>query len=660
MLRYALQTLAARKASFVGAFVALACAAALVTACGTLLETGLRGDIDTERYAAAPVVVAGDQDVHHDEDDGDETKHKAKPINERVWLPADLVDRIADAPGVRAAVPEVSFPAAVAAPGTGTFAAGPDDRPSLGHAWGSAVLAPLTIDAGAAPTADDEIVVDRGLASRAGVAVGDRVTVQATGAPTEYRVVGIATTSSTPSGGLEQQSAIFFSEDEARRLAGHPDEVAVIGVLPEAGVTTGELTQQVEAALDGTTAQVHRDDLGAVEFLDASQARVELISMGGALAGTGIVVATLVVVGTFALAIQQRERELALLRAIAATPRQVRRLIGREALLVGTAAGLPGAAAGWLLAGWLYERFVDLGTIPETMAIVRSPFPVIGAVAATLLTAWLAARISARRTARIRPAEALSEAAAEPARLPVGRLLAGALVLAGAVVILLVLRALHTEPAAMPVTYLVVLVLASALALLGPLVARVAATVSGVGLRALPVTGHLAAKNGRANARRLATVVTPIALLVGMACTVVFIQTTLGDAAARQAGEGVTADWVIGSSGPGVPADAVDRLRRTPGVVAVTEMVHTTVRSPGLAEYTVQGVTPRGLSSTVDLGVTDGSLDALDADGVAISEVVADSTGLRPGDGMDLVMGDGTPVDLTVVAVYERASVSAI
>ena len=53
----------------------------------------------------------------------------------------------------------------------------------------------------------------------------------------------------------------------------------------------------------------------------------ELISLGGAIGGTSLLVAVLVVVGTFALSIQQRQREIALLRAVAATPRQVRAML---------------------------------------------------------------------------------------------------------------------------------------------------------------------------------------------------------------------------------------------------------------------------------------------------------------------------------------------
>ncbi|KUJ67571.1 ABC transporter permease [Streptomyces albus subsp. albus] len=653
-LGYALQSLRARKAGFIGAFLALFCASALVTACGVLLETGLRGEIATERYAGAPVVVSADQSVHHLKKKHGKTKDKAKPLSERAWLPSGTVERIARVPGVRAAIPELDFPAALLGP-DGRFQEGPDGGASLGHAWTSAALTPFHLDRGHAPRTAREIVIDRGLASRAGLAPGDKVTVQATGVPAAYTVAGVAT---TPSGDLKRQAAIFFAPGEARRLAGHPGQTAAIGVLPKAGVSTGELAGRVRDALDatpGVNERVHTGgDRGPVEFLDAAKARIQLISMGGAIGGTGLLVAMLVVSGTFALSIQQRQRELALLRAVAATPRQVRGLIGREALCVGLLAGAPGAMAGLPLAGWLHEKFIDLGTVPEALGMAHSPFPPLAAVAATLFAAWAAARLSARRTARIRPAQAMAESAVEERRLPWGRTAAGVLALAGGITLLFVLTVLHTEPASMPVTYLVVLLISIALALLGPLLARAALSVLGAPLRLSKAAGHLAAHNARANAKRLAAVITPLTLLVGMACTIVFVQTTLSDAAERQTKAGVVADWVVGSSGPGVPGAAADRLRRIPGVEAVTEVVHTTVRTPDLSKFSAQGVTPQGLAATMDPKVTAGSMAHLADHGVAVSDVVADSEGLRPGSRMELVLGDGTPATVKVVAVYER------
>lgn len=145
MLRYALQTIRDRKGGFVGALLALMCAAALVTACGTLLETGLRGRIETERYAAAPLIVSADQNVHrttvkHKGNGKTKVKHKAKPVAERAWLPAATADRIRNVDGVREVVPELTFLAVPVAQSTGKPAT--SSRPSYGHSWASASLLP--------------------------------------------------------------------------------------------------------------------------------------------------------------------------------------------------------------------------------------------------------------------------------------------------------------------------------------------------------------------------------------------------------------------------------------------------------------------------------------------------------------------------------------
>lgn len=656
MLRYALQTVRDRKAGFLGAFLALLCAAALVTACGTLLETGLRGTIATERYAGAPVVVSADQNVHATtvkvKKKGDEqkvkTKHKAKPVAERAWLPATTVDTVRAVPGVERAVPELTFQAV---PLTRGGPGGDGTKPSYGHAWSSAALTPFTLAEGRAPQGGDEIVIDRGLAARAALKPGSELVVQSTGAPKTYTVSGIA---AVAGGSLAHQSALFFGDAEAQRLAAREGRVSAIGVLPRAGVDASELAGRIRQALHGTTAQVATgDERGPVEFLDAAGARIKLVSMGGAMGGTSLLVAVLVVVGTFSLSIQQRHRELALLRAIAATPGQLRRMIGREALLVGLAAGVAGALAGLLLAAWLHGRFVDAGVVPVTLERTAGIFPMIAAVGASLLGAWAAARITARRVARVRPAEALAEAAVERSRPAWARLVAGALLLAAGVVLVAVLSTLRTEPASTPVTFLAVVVLAGAVSLLGPLIVRGAAALLAGPLLLAGPGGRLATANLRGNATRMASAVTPLTLLIGMACTVLFVTPTLGDAARAQAREGVRAEWVLQGRGPGVPGAAAERIRRTPGVLAATEIVHTSIRV-GLTKYAAQGVTPAGLDRTWDPGVTAGSLAGFGEESVAVSELAADQLGLKPGSPLSLTLGDGTPVTLTVSAVYAR------
>ncbi|QEV20636.1 FtsX-like permease family protein [Streptomyces alboniger] len=657
MLRYALQTVRDRKGGFLGAFLALMCAAALITACGTLMETGLRGTIKTERYAATPVIVSADQNVHQTtvkrKKGKTKVKHKAKPIAERAWLSADDIEgRLKKAPGVGAIVPELTFLAQPLLPST----AKSDGRPAYGHAWTSAALTPFRLVDGRAPSAAGDLVIDRDLADRAELRPGDRLTVQSTQSPRSYRVTGIAAPANRTSadGALAHQTSLFFSSEEAERLAAHPGKVSAFGVVPDRGTDVADLKQAVAHALDGTTAQVSTGDgRGPVEFLDAAGDRVKLISMGGAMGGTSLLVAILVVVGTFALSVQQRHRELALLRAVAATPKQIRRLLGREALLVGAAAGVIGSLAGIPLGAWLHGRFVEAGAISATLERAVSVFPPFVAIGATLLGAWAAARIAGRRIVRIRPAEALAEARVERARPAWSRVIAGLVLLAGGIVLVAVLSMLRTEAASTPVTYLAVVVFACAIALLGPFVVRAAAALLTGPLRLTGSPGKLAHANLRGNAARMAAAVTPLALLTGMTCTVLFMQPTLGDAARTQARDGIRANWVLAAQGPGVPAQAARTARRAEGVEAATEVVRTTVRV-GLDKYPAQGVTPEGLTRTWDPDVTSGTLKGFGKDSVAVSERAADQLGLKPGDTLKLTLGDGTKAELAVRAVYAR------
>ncbi|MEV3978157.1 ABC transporter permease [Nonomuraea sp. NPDC049758] len=590
MITLALRMLRHRKAAFAGAFFALLCAAALVCACLMLLETGLRGGVAPERYAGAPAIVAADQYVRQTVDKGDgKSKTKAKPLTERAWLPESVVAAIrADK-----VIPEVTFP-------FGGF---------TGHGWESAALTPFTIAKGREPRSPGEVVVD----ARAGLDVGAELR--------GHRVVGVTAQA------LPSQDTVFFSTAEARRLAGHPGRVSAVGVFPG-----------LDRAPEGTVVYTG-DERGRLEFLDAEQARVKLISMGGALAGTSLLVAILVVVGTFALSIQQRQRELALLRAVAATPRQVRKLVGGEALLVAGAAGVLGAAAGIGVGFWLRAQFVALGTVPANLGLVVSPFPPLAALLATVGAAWVAARVSARRLTRIRPVEALGEAVLDSGRVARWRLVAGPLALAGAVTLTVVLSNLRTEAAATPVTMLTALVWTIALTLLGPVVARVAAAVLSVPLRASRVGGFLAARNLRANSGSLASVLSPLTLMIAMTCTILFVQTTMGHAAQEQADAGTRAEYVV------TGASAAEAAK-VPGVEAVTRVLRTTVRS-GLDKYGAQAVTYD--DRTMDLGIVAGSMKD-----VAVSSTAAERLGVGVGDPLKLTLGDGTPATVTVSAVYTR------
>jgi putative ABC transport system permease protein len=660
MLGIALSTLRARKGGFAGSFIALLLATTLVGACGILLETGLRADIPTQRYAAAPLVVAGPQQLAIAKPGSEQPEFE--PLPERPRLDAALAQRIQAVDGVGAAVAEVSFPAHVVTP-TGAVVPGPPGRDSLrncwGHAWDSAVLTPFTLTAGRGPTRPGEVVMDAELARRAGVRTGDRVTVQATSAARAYQVSGIAT--APGAGGLSRQSTLFFATAEAQRLAGHPGRVDAIGVLAAPGVATATLRMRVAAALDGTDAQVHTGgDRGAVEFREAVDAKALLLELVEPFGGIALLVALFVVAGTFAFSVQQRAREIALLRAVAATPRQVRRMICREAQIVALAAGIAGAIPAVALAGWLRAQLVERGLVPDAFTLRLSPLPVVVAILAGLATAWLAAWLAARRVSRVRPTQALGESAVEPRRMSVVRLLLGLVFCVVGVGILAASANAQGEAAAASAGGIAMALIIAA-ALLSPVLARVAAWVLGGPLRLLSqTTGYLAVANARANSRRLGSVITPLILAIGFIGTVVFAQTTIGHAAQRQARAGMLGDRVL-VAGTGVPPEVAATVGDLPGVAAATAVVQTSsiVAYKELGDSIVQtfgaqGVTPDGLPQTMDLGVRVGSMDQLRAGTVAVSELAAGTIGANVGERIRLRLGDGTPVTLRVVATYER------
>ena len=638
MFSIAVSTLRHRKGGFVGALIALFCAAALVTGCGTLLVTGILGTVEPERFAAAPIVVTGDQNVHATEVSGNgKVKKKAKPVSDHVWVSAGLADQIRALPSVKAVATEVLFAA---------YLPGGPTSDSFGHGWESASLSSLTLASGRAPAAPDEVVLDASTAAATHLHVGSTAPLRTASGTMPVRVVGVT------SQGFASQAAIYFDTAEARTLAGHDGLVDAIGVFPagDPDATATDVRNLLVSADAGTVPVpvVHTgDSRGAAEFPDSANASVRLISMGAVLGGTSLIVAVLVVVGTFALSIQQRQREIAVLRAVAATGKQVRKMIGGEALAVGLAAGVAGALVGLPLGAWLHGEFVALDIIPANVPVVLSVFPVFASVLATVVAGWAAARISARRATRIRPVEALGEAELKPPRVSVVRALFGVLAIAGATVLTALLTVLHSDGASTPVCFNAVLLWCIALALLGPWVARSAVAVLGVPLRLSRVGGYLAANNLRAAAPRLASVITPLTLMTAMACTILFSQTSVADAATAQRAAGNVADYVVGSK---VPAGAASEVKAVPGVRTVTQVLHATVRT-GLNDRNVLGVTPAGLGDTLDLGVTAGSIGALTGPDTAAAAL---GQGYRVGSQVSMTLPDGTPAQVTIVALYSR------
>ncbi|MFD7700223.1 FtsX-like permease family protein [Streptomyces caelestis] len=654
-----------KPASFAGTFLALLMSALIVSACGILLETSLRASVPPERYAKAPVVVAADQYEYVVTGSGEDREEEAVPLPDTARVDAGLAARTAEAPGVATAVPDFTFPVRAAHESAGPGARGlPVPGGALtAHGWGSHTFTGTALTAGSAPR-KGEVVLDAGTARAAKAAVGDIVVLQTAAGQQDFRVAGVARAGSegTARNTGAAGALAWFADAQVPTLAGHPGKADAIAVLAERGTDADTLAASVRKALAGSGAQVHTgDDRGAVEDPGLGYAKETLFGIGGSFGGIAAVVAILTAAGTVALSVSQRAREFALLRAIGATPRQVRRAVASEALLVAPLAGIIGCLPGIGLAHWWFGQLQDRGAIPQAVDPHVSGLPLLAAVGMGLLTALAAGWTAGRRPAKIKPGQALAEASVERLRPGLIRtaLGIGALVGGG---FLTGLSASSTGGDAAGAALGVVMLLMFAVALLGPLVARLCAGLFGLPLRGAGPAARLAAANSRTNARRLASAITPIVLAMAFASTLVFMHTSETHAADKQLRAGVTADHVV-TDPAGLPVDAPARAARAPGVEAAVGLLNTQVLVPvGSGEFTslqgaaVQGVTGSGaeLAKVQDLDVREGSLRRLGKGRIAIDKTLADSADAGVGDRLPLYLPDGTEASPEIVAVYGR------
>src|SRR3954452_8736184 len=333
MLRLALLSGRGRLGTFTGALVALAAASVLTTAWSMQLESLLRGHPPVERYAGAAAVVTAPQMVGPDHD---------VPLTERARVSSALTARLAAVPGVRAAIGDVSVPVRLGV------------RDAVAHGWASAQLTPYVLRAGRAPVRPGEVVAGY----RA--ALGARLSLASTEAARTVTVVGVARARHAAG----QQRAIFLTDAEAQRLGGHPGRVDAIGVL--AGAKRLDVSRL--RAVAGGARVLTGAGRGKAEHPELERARITLIPVTAAFAGLALFIAMFVVTSTMGLSIQQREREIALLRAVAATPGQIRRMIGWEAALVGLVGSALGVWPGLRLGEELGHALVRHGIVPASFS----------------------------------------------------------------------------------------------------------------------------------------------------------------------------------------------------------------------------------------------------------------------------------------------------
>ncbi|GIG66231.1 FtsX-like permease family protein [Phytomonospora endophytica] len=618
--------------------VAVLIGALAVTATAGIAQTGIWADAPVGRFASADVLVGAAQTVEQEEDID-------VPLPEREAVGADLVATLATVPGIEHALGDLSFPATPVLDGTPVHSGG-------GHGWSSASLPDTPKVTGEAPDAAGELVLDLATATALGGAPGDRIEIVVAGQRATYQVTGIA--EDVPPG-------LYFADDVATALAGREGRVDLIALWATPGTDPGDAADRVRDALAGTGLTVATgDDRGDVESLAVGAGRGLLIALAGSLAGVILMIVGFIVTGALAVSVAGQRRDLALIRAVGATPRQVRRIAAIQGTLAALLVLPPGITAGYFLAERAREWFVRLGVIPESLPLVTGPLPAIVTAVLFLAVVGLGARGAALRVSRMPATEAVAQTETEPRspgriRTTIGFALIGLAMLMAAVP--LVSRSM----VAVAGTGSAGIVAVIGLTLAGPAVVRAAAEFLAARLSRRPdPAGWLAAQNLRAFASRGAGALTGLAMAVTLAITYTFAQTSPQkgveqDLAASDLGAlSVTAPGL-----GGVPAYALDDLRAVPGAtVAIRDS--TTVVLPhtedGRAKADAYETVVLGADaeSMVDLGLTAGSMSALTGDSIAVSGTFSMWQGLDPGDTTELILADGSRVTVTVAAVYDR------
>jgi putative ABC transport system permease protein len=513
-----------------------------------------------------------------------------------------------------------------------------------------------TLDAGRWPTAPGEVVLDRDTAEKAGYLVGEEVAlITSTEQPrVTARLVG---TADFAGASLVGATIVMFSPQQAQELyVGGEDAWSTVWVTAAPGTSQDQLKTAVDAVLpDGYEATT-----GAAAAARAASRIDEALSFVNTFllvfAGVALTVGAFLIVNTFSILVAQRSRELALLRAIGASRRQVAGSVLLEAGVVGLAGSAVGVGLGVLLAIGIKAVFGRVGLDLTASDLVLRPRTVVVALAVGVLVTVVAAYLPARRAGRVPPVAAMRDDAvlAEGGmrwRLVVG----GVLLTAGVVGMAGGLAGWSSEP-----TYVLGAGIFGVLvgtALVSPAAGRPVLGALGWGYRrSFGAVGRMAEQNARRNPRR--TGATASALMIGV--SLVTMMSVLGASAKasidKALADDVVADYVVSSVvGQGFSATIADDIEQVPGVADVLRVRGTRVEVDGDREF-ASGIDPQAVAGVATPAVVAGSLDDLGADGIALSTGYATDHGLTLGSQVTVGFA-GDEVPATVVATYDTGAV---
>lgn len=597
------------------------------------------------------------------------------------YAPSDgriRADAIAARPGVAAAAGDAAVPVTAARPDGKPITASAEGRTLLRPWVADPRLNPYRLEDGRAPAADGEVAIVRHMARAGKLRAGDTLTLTLPRETRRVRVAGIVTVQGR--GAVAAGDLVLAPPETVRRAAMLPAGSWQSVWLKAAPGTSaerlrGELAGHLGGAATVSTAEsVRREQADAAASEGASVAGVI-----GMLASVAIFVGLFVVANTFGTLVRQRTRRLALLGAIGATPRQVRRLIRLEALVLGAIASAGGVAAGFPLSALVTRLFArdgfDVSAAGPQFGWVALGVPAAAGIAVTQAAAWRAAR----RAAGISPVQALRSTVAEPRERRLPRVLAASAILLGACFWFAVGIAVRVDDPPGPdrtfgVSLMVLfgsLAAMTALAVLTPLFVRpLGGLVGRVGTFVSAETGWLAHATITRSPRRVSSAASSLMLGVALVSSVALVTLSVHDRFEEAGREVMAAEHAVAATArtaEGAPAplsrDVAARVASAPGVSRTAALTRTEVKlvspePPESAEepepfrFLVTGAEQAGLRDVLRLG---GRPRAVRPGQIALSSNVMKERGLHRGQQI-VVRGAQGRTALTVADAYHDPS----
>ncbi|HEY5173820.1 MAG TPA: ABC transporter permease, partial [Acidimicrobiia bacterium] len=424
--------------------------------------------------------------------------------DQRANVPASLLAVVLKTPTVEAANGNIqpyaqvvdSNGSAIGGNGPPTFGLGWDPNPKLNQ---------FHIVDGTPPETDGQIVIDKQTADKGHFKVGDHVTVLTTKAPRTYALAGIAKFGTVDS--LAGASIVLFTPDEVQRVANVKNEFSQISVVAKPGVSQTQAAKDIEATLAANGQKGYQVITGKAltkENQDAINKALGFISTALLVfAFVALIVGMFIIYNTFSIVVAQRMREMALLRAIGASRRQVLGSVIGEAVVVGVLASAIGVVAGLGLSIGLKAVMNAFGfQIPGSGVVLRPIAIIAGLLVGTVVTI-VSAVVPARQAARVPPIAAMRAVALERPINVLRRIaIGGAILLVG---VLMMFQGLFGDSGILFVGLGALLMLVGVF-VLSPLFARRIARIIGGPLTKLRgIVGSLSRENAARNPRRTAT-----------------------------------------------------------------------------------------------------------------------------------------------------------